>query len=231
MSGAPAVVALQDVVVDYRTPGGSMRALDNVTLAIPAGQGVAVVGRSGSGKSTLVSVLGLLRSPTSGQVRLAGVPVHSDEGARRRARAGTVGMVFQSFHLETHLTATENTMLGWYTAGLGGARRSARARATGLLDVVGLGALANRLVAEMSGGERQRVAIARALFAQPQLLIADEPTGNLDEQTAGVIADILWSLPGPTGAAVVVVTHDLQVAAGADRTVRLANGHIEGQDL
>jgi len=138
-------------------------------------------------------------------------------------------MVFQSFHLETHLTATENTMLSWYTAGLGGGRRAARARATGLLDAVGLGALANRLIAEMSGGERQRVAIARALFTQPRLLIADEPTGNLDEQTAGIIADLLWSLPVLTGAAVVVVTHDAQVAGGADRTVRLANGHVEGQ--
>lgn len=221
------VVELIDVVLDYVVVGSTVRAVDHVSLALDAGTSTAVVGRSGSGKSSLVSVLALMRTPSSGRVLVDGQVVRATPGALRAARARNVAMVFQSFHLEPHLTAVENTMLAWF-AGMGRlTRRAAAARASEVVDLVGLGHMANRRVADMSGGERQRVAIARALFREPRLLVADEPTGNLDETTAGAITALLWGLPSLTGAAVVVVTHDGHVASGADRIVHLSRGQIE----
>lgn len=221
------VVELRQVTVEYTSPTGTVRALDRTDLAVCPTQSIAVVGRSGSGKSSLISVLGLMRTPSSGQVLLDGVQLRPGPRAMRAARARTVGMVFQSFHLEDHLTFVENCMLSWYCTSRSLSARKAMARAIELAELVGLPHLAHRRAAAMSGGERQRTAIARALFSQPRLLVADEPTGNLDEETAAMISDLLWSLPEATGAAVVVVTHDKQVTAGADTIMRLVKGQAK----
>lgn len=225
MTGDP-VVALDRVSVRYDTGSGPVHALEDVTLSILPASSTSVVGRSGSGKSTLVSVLSLLRRPTSGRVltrnRDAG---RLSDSALSRLRASVVGTVFQSFHLDPAFTAETNVLLPWYFTGAV-PRRHARARAAQLLEVLGIPELANRHPAQMSGGQRQRVAIARALFAAPPLLIADEPTGNLDEDTASVVADTLYSLPESLGTAVVVVTHDPDIARRADRCITLTRGRM-----
>lgn len=238
----PPVAALRDIVVDYPlarergsgTLAGHVRAIDGVSLEFHSGTSTAVVGRSGSGKSSLVSVLALMRAPSSGRVEFAGVdvPAHAAD-QRARLRSASVGMVFQAFHLEPHLTATENVMLQWWMGEGAGRRAQARRRTRDLLDTVGIAELADRPVAHMSGGQRQRVAIARALFHQPALVIADEPTGNLDEETAEAVSGLLFSLPQVMGAAVVVVTHDAAVAGRANRIVELVRGqtvvdHVAG---
>ena len=185
---------------------------------------MAVLGRSGSGKSTLIAVLSLLRQPTTGTLAIGGRPtarLGDRELARLRSRF--VGTVFQSFHLDPGFTASENVMLPWV---FGGSRRraTARAHAADLLALVGIGELATRKTGQMSGGQRQRVAIARALFNDPLLLVADEPTGNLDEATAESVAQLLFGLPRETGTAVVVVTHDEQISARADSVLRISQG-------
>lgn len=156
-----------------------------------------------------------------------GEAISHDAETRSRVRATTVGMVFQSFHLDPVLTAVENTALAWHLGMVRVSAREARQRAGELLDLVGLGGIAHRKVASMSGGERQRVAIARALFGRPPLFLADEPTGNLDEDSAEAVAAIIWSLPRVLGTAVVVVTHDAIVGAGAQRMLRMDRGRIE----
>lgn len=225
MTVARAVVELDDVVVDYDAPAGTVRAVDHVSIAAMPGASLAIVGRSGSGKSSLVSVMSLMRAPSGGTVRFDGQEVTSAT-VRNGLRASEIAMVFQSFHLEPHLSVTENTMLHWYIAG-SGSLREAQNRSRGVLERVGLGALGSRRVSALSGGERQRVAIARALFAGPRLLVADEPTGNLDEENAGVVCGLLTAAATEMGAAVVIVTHDLAVASKADRVVHIAHGRID----
>lgn len=222
----PPVVALHAVSVDYPTGSGPVHALEDVSLTIAAASSTAVVGRSGSGKSSLVSVLSLLRRPSRGRVLAAGQDTaHLSDPALSRLRAAAVGTVFQSFHLDPAFTAETNVFLPWYFTATT-SRRSARSRARGLLEVLGIPELANRHPGQMSGGQRQRVAIARALFTQPPLLIADEPTGNLDEDTAALVADTLYSLPDTLGTAIVVVTHDTDIAARAERRISLVRGQI-----
>ncbi|MCL2787499.1 MAG: ATP-binding cassette domain-containing protein [Micrococcales bacterium] len=224
MTTHPAV-RVRDIVLDYHSSRGPVRALDHVSLDVEAASSTAVVGRSGSGKSSLIAVMGLMRSPSSGEVWVDGTKA---EGIARRAalRSTEISMVFQSFHLEPHLTVVENAMLHWYLSS--GTERwgEARRRAMGVLDLLGLAGLRERRAADLSGGERQRVAIARALFARPRILIADEPTGNLDETSAATICDILYGAAKDSGCAVVVVTHDRVVANGADRVVHLVKGSI-----
>ncbi|MEI2777727.1 MAG: ABC transporter ATP-binding protein [Tetrasphaera sp.] len=211
----------------FRSGGVEVPALNEASLAIEHGSSTSVVGRSGSGKSTLISVLSLLRRPTSGRLLVDGTDVASlNDAELSTLRSRTVGTVFQSFHLDPALSSQENVLLPWYF-GSRGPRRTARTRALDLLELLGIPELAGRRPTEMSGGQRQRVAIARALFAEPALLMADEPTGNLDEDTAGVIADVLFSLPATLGTAVVVVTHDAEIAARARSRVRLAHGVLE----
>lgn len=220
------VVALDAVGVDYDTGSGTVHALEMVSLTIPAASSTSVVGRSGSGKSTLVSVLSLLRRPTRGQVLAAGQDTANlPDPALSRLRAAAVGTVFQSFHLDPAFTAETNVLLPWYFTATT-SRRDARARARDLLEILGIPELADRQPGQMSGGQRQRVAIARALFTQPPLLIADEPTGNLDEDTAAVVAQTLYSLPATLGTAVVVVTHDTDIADRADRRITLVRGQV-----
>lgn len=218
--------ALESVTVRYQTPHGTVTALHELSVSFPRGSTTAVLGRTGSGKSTLVSVLSLLRRPTSGRVMI-GNAVASDLDGRRLAdlRATAIGIAFQSFHLEPALTAAQNVMLPWSFRPRT-PQRQARQRADNLLEQLGIGDLGDRLPHAMSGGQRQRVAIARALFTEPSLLLADEPTGNLDEQTAGDVAETLFSLPTRFGTTVVVVTHDAMVAAMADIRCDLVRGQL-----
>lgn len=222
-------IRLTDVSMDFETAEGPVHALDRVSFTCNRGSSVAVVGRSGSGKSTLMSILALLRRPTSGDVVIDGIDSASlTENERSRVRAEHVGIVFQSFHLEPSLTALENVLLPWRfapsMATVG--RRDARRHATTILDTLGIADLAGRTISAMSGGQRQRVAIARALIARPTVVVADEPTGNLDEETADAVASVLLDLPATHGTAVVVVTHDPAVAARADRAVTLTHGRV-----
>lgn len=224
--GATGPVRLEGVSVTYRVADTTVPALSEFSHVFTPGTSTAIQGRSGSGKSTLVSILSLLRRPTSGAVWFGDVNASRlSEKEVSRLRGLSVGVVFQSFHLDYRADAAENVLLPWvYSGNKPGRRRDARVRAVELLERVGIADLANRLPSQMSGGQRQRVAIARALFNEPTLLIADEPTGNLDEDTAGKIAHDLYALPSTLGATVVVVTHDGAVAAGADVRVHLAHG-------
>lgn len=225
MSAEP-VVSLRDVSVHFEAGGEKVRALERASLDIRAGTSTSIMGRSGSGKSTLMSVLSLLRRPTQGQVLARGRDVSSLSDADLAGlRANFVGTVFQSFHLDPTFSAAGNVMLPWYfTAAM--SARDARARARELLEVVGIPELVDRYPEQMSGGQRQRVAIARALFADPPLLIADEPTGNLDEDTARIICHVLYSLPKTVSSAVVVVTHDPQIAAMAENRISIVRGEL-----
>ena len=220
-------IEVADVSVAFETPAGPVHALREVSFRCQRGSSVAVIGRSGSGKSTLMSVLSLLRRPTSGTVRVGGVDASTlSDRETARVRAEQVGVIFQSFHLEPALSARENVTLPWrFAPGMAGMpRRAAAARADDLLADLGIADLRHRPVAAMSGGQRQRVAIARALMAQPAVIVADEPTGNLDEETADAVARVLFDLPQQHNSAVVVVTHDPEIARRADRTVELTHG-------
>jgi predicted ABC-type transport system involved in lysophospholipase L1 biosynthesis ATPase subunit len=223
---ADSAVQLLDVSKVYGTPAAPVRALDGVTLAIGRGERVALLGRSGSGKSTLLQLLGGLDRPTSGRILAAGrdlAALRTDELARYRQ--DEVGLVFQAFHLIPTRTALENVELPMVFAGRPPRERRAAARAA--LEAVGLGARLTHRPAELSGGERQRVAIARALVNRPKLLLADEPTGNLDSATAAEVMTLLLSDARARGAALVLVTHDEELARrSAERIVRLADGRV-----
>lgn len=214
----------------FATPGGTLRVLDDVSFTLAAGRRLAVMGPSGSGKSTLLSILGTLDEPTSGSVRLDGVdPFHGGPADRAAFRNARVGFVFQEHHLLGGCTALDNVVLPALAAGTASAAVVERARF--LLDRVGLSDRAGHLPAELSGGERQRVAVARALVLSPRLILADEPTGQLDARAAAVVADLLVELAAATGGMLVVVTHAeavaARVAAGPDGDhVRLVEGRI-----
>jgi putative ABC transport system ATP-binding protein len=220
---APLVVA-RDVVKEYETGDETLRALKGVDLTIRPGEFVAVVGPSGSGKSTLLNVLGLLDVPTTGRVALDGTDVADLSIAERtRLRRETVGFVFQSFHLLPTLTATENVMLPRLA---GADRAGAFDRADRLLESVGLGDRSGHYPDQLSGGQRQRVAVARSLVNDPRLLLADEPTGNLDQATGRQVLDEFEEIAGD-GVAIVAVTHDEQVTRFADRVVSIVDGRID----
>jgi putative ABC transport system ATP-binding protein len=209
----------------YRTPSGVFHALDKLTLTIGAGELVAIVGRSGSGKSTLLNLIAGLDRPTAGSVRVAGTALAGlDESALAAWRGKHVGVVFQFFQLLPTLTILENVMLPIDLAG-SLAVPAARARARGLLDQVGIADQADKLPAALSGGQQQRAAIARALANDPPLVLADEPTGNLDSQTAEAVIGLLARLTRD-GKTVVTVSHERDVARFADRVVTLADGKL-----
>ena len=198
-----------------------MHILRGVNLYVAAGETVAIVGASGSGKTTLLSLLAGLDSPTAGEIHLAGTRIDTlDEDQRARARAGTVGFVFQSFQLLGGFTALENVMLPAELAN----QADAQSRARTALGQVGLSERLHHYPHQLSGGEQQRVAIARAFAAQPRILFADEPTGNLDGANARLVADMLFELVEQTGAALLLVTHDPALAARAQRVVTLRDG-------
>jgi putative ABC transport system ATP-binding protein len=195
-----------------------------VDLRVESGEFLAVVGPSGSGKSTLLNIVGLLISPTTGRYVLDGVDTSRSRPRQlARLRASRLGFVFQGFHLLPHLSVTENTALGGLYLGL--TARERRTRAALLLDRVGLGHRLDARPSTLSGGERQRAAIARALLVGPRLLLADEPTGNLDTASAGSVLDLFGDL-NRDGTTIVMITHDPQVAARAGRTARIVDGQI-----
>jgi putative ABC transport system ATP-binding protein len=207
------------------SPEGPLTILEDVTLSIGRGDTVAVVGASGAGKSTLLALLAGLDEPTAGKVWLAGRELTAmDEDGRASMRARHVGFVFQAFHLVPSLTAIENVMLPLELAG----RRDARAAASEVMVRVGLGGRARHYPRQLSGGEQQRVAIARAFVTRPDVLFADEPTGNLDATTGERIVDLLFDLNSVSGTTLVLVTHDRALAARCARIVRLDAGRIVG---
>jgi putative ABC transport system ATP-binding protein len=220
-----AVVETDDVVREYRTGGETVRALKGVDFAAAAGEFVSIVGPSGSGKSTLLNLLGLLDVPTSGTVTVEGRDVASlSRRERTRTRKRVVGFVFQKFHLIPTLSARENVEVPRL---LENRPQATRDRATSLLEMVGLGDRTDHHPDELSGGQRQRVAIARSLVNDPDLILADEPTGNLDRETSEEILGALTRTVETEDVAVVAVTHDEAVNEYADRTIRLADGRIE----
>jgi putative ABC transport system ATP-binding protein len=207
------------------SPEGTLAILSGVSLAIARGETVAVMGASGAGKSTLLALLAGLDEPTAGEVRLAGKDLtRLDEDGRAAVRAGHVGFVFQSFHLVPSLTALENVMLPLELAGRG----DARAAALEVLARVGLAERVGHYPRQLSGGEQQRVAIARAFVTRPDVLFADEPTGNLDAATGERIMELLFGLNAETGTTLVLVTHDRALAARCGRVIRLDAGRIVG---
>ncbi len=207
---------------EYGREASLVRAVDGVDLDVPAGETLAVMGPSGCGKSTLLHLLGGLDRPSAGEIWLAGERIDQMSERRMAAlRRDAVGFVFQAFHLMDELTAVENVELPALLAGR--SPRAARRRATELLDQVGLADRARHLPSQLSGGQRQRVAIARALANSPLVLLADEPTGNLDSEAT---LDVLQLLDGlhQAGQTVVIVTHDSRIAATADRLISMRDG-------
>ena len=219
-----AIVEARDVSRVFPMPAGPVTAIRDITLAIDAGEYIGVVGPSGCGKSTLLHVLGCVDVPTSGAVLFQDRDVSAlPDAERSRLRLRDIGFVFQRFFLLPMLTAAENVELPQAEAGVGRAERRQRTRQ--LLDYVGLSARAGHRPSELSGGEMQRVAIARALANRPTLLLADEPTGELDQATGDQIVSLLDRLHAD-GTAVVVVTHDQAVASRAHRLIRMRDGSI-----
>ncbi len=224
-----AILQLEGVTMTWDAgSAGARTVLDGVDLTVARGEAVALVGRSGSGKSTLLHVAAGIALPTGGRVRLAGREVTaSDEATRTRLRREHVGLVFQFFHLLPHLSVRENVAVpGWIA---GDDRRRTRERADDLLRRVGLGERAGDPVGRLSGGEMQRVALCRALQRGPGLVLADEPTGSLDERTGNEVMDLLLQLTRQEGGALLYVTHSRELAARADRAWRLADGRLQAE--
>jgi putative ABC transport system ATP-binding protein len=225
VTATPAVEA-RDVARSYELDGVSVEALRGVTLSIDQGDYVAIVGPSGSGKSTLMHLLGCLDRPTSGSLLLGGRDVAElSDSELADLRNRTIGFVFQSFQLLGRTSALENVALPLVYRGLRRAER--RVLATAALDSVGLGHRLGHRPGQLSGGEQQRVAIARALVGEPTVLLADEPTGNLDSRSGADVMALLSRLNAERGVAVIVVTHDLEVAAHARRRIDVRDGLVE----
>jgi lipoprotein-releasing system ATP-binding protein len=216
----------------YRKHRIEVPVLTGLDLAVSAGEFLCVVGASGSGKSTLLHLLGTLDQPDTGSVLLDGERIDNTPSKRRdELRNGTFGFIFQFYHLLPELTALENVLmpslirssvLGWMWA-----RREQRKRATDLLDRVGLGQRIHHRPCELSGGEMQRAAIARALMSKPRVLLADEPTGNLDEERGSEIVTLLRNLNRQEGLTIIMVTHNMDLVGPTDRVVRLVKGRVE----
>jgi putative ABC transport system ATP-binding protein len=219
-----AIVALENVSKDYLTDGQRVQALHDVSLAVNRGEFVALVGRSGCGKSTLLNLAGAMDFPTSGRVLLDGIDTSKlNDGGLTQLRREKVGFIFQSFQLLHTLTVFENVELPLLLAGKPNARAAARAK----LAWVELDGLGDRYPHQLSGGQMQRVGIARALVQSPEILLADEPTGNLDTATGNVILELLKRLARELNTATLMATHSVEAAALADAVVRLRDGQIE----
>jgi lipoprotein-releasing system ATP-binding protein len=221
------VVVAEGIVKGYRTPAGYVPVLAGLDLEVQAREMLAITGASGVGKSTLLHVLGTLDRPESGRLRLEGADVLGlAEDRLRQLRNRILGFVFQFHHLLPEFTALENVMMPALIARLPAAE--ARRRAEALLEELGLAARGHHRPGALSGGEQQRVAVARALVQSPRILLADEPTGNLDRETGERLNVLLRRLNQEKGITVVVVTHNERLAAACDRTLRLENGRLNG---
>ena len=229
-SSASALVELKDLTKVYGSGEGEVRALDGLDLIIRRGELVAIMGPSGSGKSTAMNIMGYLDTPSGGTYLFDGVPVEAVTRAQRTIlRRSFLGFVFQGYNLLARTTAAENVELPLIYRGV--AARERRAMAMDALAKVGLTGRERHTPAELSGGQQQRVAIARAIVASPTLLVADEPTGNLDTPRSHEIMDLLTGLNRVQGLTIVMVTHEADIAAHADRTVTFVDGHIESDSI
>jgi predicted ABC-type transport system involved in lysophospholipase L1 biosynthesis ATPase subunit len=221
------LVSCRDVEVVYGEGDASVRALAGVSLEVEPGERVALLGRSGSGKTTLLHALGGLVEPSAGEITWRGRPLSSlDRAARGAVRAHGIAYVFQGANLLPYFTALENVAFAAHLAPDGA---GPVLEPEALLELVGLSAKDEHLPAELSGGEAQRVALARALAQRPELLLCDEPTGHLDSDTAGRVLDLIEALQIEFGFALVLATHDAEVAARLDRRVELEDGHMAGE--
>ncbi len=225
-----ALIELEHVTKIYTMGEVELRALDDVSLEIPQGQFVAIMGASGSGKSTLMNIIGCLDRPTSGHYRLAGQDVgHLARNELARIRNETIGFVFQHFNLLSRTSARENVELPLlYGSRMLSRERSDRAQAA--LDRVGIGARADHAPNQLSGGQQQRVAIARAIVNRPKLILADEPTGALDTRTSMEIMQLFQEL-GQTGITIVLVTHEADIGRCAERVITMRDGHVLSDTL
>jgi len=219
----PSILEARELTRIYRTPDSHLTVLKDVSFALEAGGSCAIVGPSGSGKTTLLALCAGLDTPTSGTIFLDGSDLNAlDEDERARLRGEKTGFVFQSFQLLPTLTALENVMVPLELRG----ERQVRPKATDLLRKVGLGERLEHYPVQLSGGEQQRVALALAFLNKPRILFADEPTGNLDNDTSENVISLLFELNRSSGTALVLVTHDLDLAARAGRVIRLKSGHL-----
>ncbi len=222
------VLSLNGVGLTLAGNAGPVEILRGITLAVEEGETVGLVGPSGSGKSSLLMLMGGLERATSGQVMALGQDLSAmDEDGLARFRRGNMGVVFQSFHLIPTMTAHENVALPLELAGM----QDAFGRAAAELQAVGLGARMDHYPSQLSGGEQQRVALARAVVPRPAVLLADEPTGNLDGVNGTAIMDLMFGLRDRHGATLILVTHAPELAARCSRVVRLADGRIAGEGL
>ena len=211
------LVLVESVAKEY----GGMRALDGVSFEVAEGEWISIMGPSGSGKTTLINILGGLDKPTSGRAVVDGIDVGVlSESALTRYRAEKIGFVFQQFHLVPYLSAVENVMLAQYFHSIADEREASAA-----LERVGLGRQLQQLPSTLSGGEQQRVALARALINHPKLILADEPTGNLDEANERIVLDLLCEMHA-AGHTILLVTHSPAIGRMADRRIELAHGHL-----
>jgi len=223
----PAIL-LDRVALTLSSAAGPVNILHQVSLTVPAGQTVALTGPSGSGKSSLLMVAAGLERPSGGRIRVAGTDItNMGEDAAARFRRGRVGIVFQSFHLIPTMTALENVAVPLELDNVGDAWERAAAE----LKAVGLGEREHHYPGQLSGGEQQRVALARAMAPRPQILFADEPTGNLDSSNGEAIADLLFKLNAERGATLFLVTHEDNLARRCQRVVRLESGHVVADEI
>ena len=224
------VIKARDVVKVYDMDGIQVRALDGVSLEINRGEYVSIMGPSGSGKTTLLDVLSALLRPTSGEIYIDGKPISKmDDNELARVRGKTIGFVFQTFNLIARLTALENVMLPLWFEGF--TRKEREEKAKKMLEDVGLGDRIHHRPTELSGGQRQRVAIARALANEPQIIVADEPTGNLDSKSGEQVLQVIDELHSKQNKTILMVTHERYVAERAEKIIDLKDGKIVKEEI
>lgn len=224
-------LSAKDITKTYKVNSGEVRVVDGVSLDLAAGEVVSIVGPSGAGKSTLLHIFGLIETPTSGTLEFKGELIRPlDRAKAGRLRNSSFGFVFQFYHLIPELTVLENVLLpkmistsffGWMSSS-----KTLRAEALEMLDRVGMSHRTGHRPSQLSGGEKQRTAIARAVITRPEVLFCDEPTGNLDTKTSADIIGLLWDIKRSLGMSLVVVTHDLNIAAKADRQFKIVDGRF-----